>query len=98
MNTKKTPEGESLKKNLQELKGIVEWFEQQSEVDVEIGLEKVRKGSALVKTTKARLVEIENEFKEIERDLENEIPQKGASKEVVNTLNDEEVEPDNVPF
>ena len=53
------------------LKKIVDWFENQEEVDVEEGLEKVKQGAALVKVTKARLGEIENEFAEIQREIES---------------------------
>jgi exonuclease VII small subunit len=61
---------ENLKESLTELKKIVDWFENQEEVDVEEGLEKVKQGAALVKATKARLGEIENEFEEIQREIE----------------------------
>ena len=70
MATKKVKQTEDtidLKKSLTELKAIVEWFDEQDEVDIEAGLEKVRKGSILVKQCKSRLAEIENEFMEIER-------------------------------
>jgi exonuclease VII small subunit len=68
----KEESSENLKENLNELKKIVDWFENQEEVDVEEGLEKVRRGAALVKATKVRLGEIENEFAEIQRDIESE--------------------------
>ncbi len=61
---------ENLKESLNELKKIVDWFENQQEVDVEQGLEKVKQGAVLVKATKTRLGEIENEFTEIQRDIE----------------------------
>ncbi len=67
---KKNDTADNLKKSLTELKAIVTWFENQEEVDVEEGLEKVKQGAELVKKTKARLAEIENEFKEIQRDIE----------------------------
>jgi exonuclease VII small subunit len=63
---------DNLKQSLTELKKIVDWFENQEEVDVEEGLEKVKHGTALVKITKARLGEIENEFAEIQREIEEE--------------------------
>ena len=66
----KKEKSENLKQNLNELKKIVDWFENQEEVDVEEGLEKVKQGAALVKATKARLGEIENEFDEIQREIE----------------------------
>ena len=62
----------NLKESLSKLNGIVEWFDEQEEVDVEVGLEKVREGAELIKACKKRLSEVENEFKEIQRDVEKE--------------------------
>jgi len=76
MPTKKATQtadtAENLKESLKALKEIVDWFDSQEEVDVEEGLEKVKQGAALVKSTKARLAEIENEFEEIQRSIELE--------------------------
>lgn len=55
----------NLKESLSKLNEIVNWFENQGEVDVEVGLEKVKEGAGLVKDCKARLAEIENEFEKI---------------------------------
>ncbi len=66
--TKETNLTQSLKK----LEEIVDWFENQREVDVEKGLEKVREGAALVKASKERLKKIENEFEEVKKELEEE--------------------------
>lgn len=63
---KKTNLSESLKK----LEEIVTWFDDQEEVDVEKGLEKVREGVTLIKESKARLKEVENEFEEVKKELE----------------------------
>jgi len=60
----------NLKESLKKLNAIVAWFEAQDEVDVEAGLEKVKEGAALVKACKKRLSEIENEFEQIQRDVE----------------------------
>jgi exodeoxyribonuclease VII small subunit len=69
MKTEKTlPLGESLKK----LESIVAWFDNQEEVDVELGLEKVKEGVALIKSSKARLKEVENEFEVVKKELEKE--------------------------
>lgn len=65
---KKAKLGESLKK----LEHIVEWFEKQEAVDVEAGLEKVREGAALIKESRERLRQVENEFEEVKKDLEKE--------------------------
>ena len=62
----------NLKESLGKLNGIVEWFDEQEEVDVEAGLEKVKEGAELIKNCKKRLSEVENEFKEIQRDIEKE--------------------------
>ena len=62
----------NLKESLGKLNSIVEWFDEQDEVDVEIGLDKVKEGAELIKLCKARLAEVENEFKEIQRDVDKE--------------------------
>lgn len=67
MAIKKTHLGESMKK----LEEIVRWFDAQDEVDVEIGLEKVKEGVLLIKASKTRLKEVENEFEEVKKDLES---------------------------
>ena len=59
----------NLTKSLEELGAIVSWFENQSNVDVEVGLEKVRAAAALITTSKSRLAEIENEFRELEKEI-----------------------------
>lgn len=59
----------NLNDNLKRLKEIVSWFESQSELDVEKGLDLVKEGSDLVKTSRDRLSQIENEFKEIKSNL-----------------------------
>ena len=60
----------NLKESLGKLNEIVTWFEEQDEVDVEAGLEKVKEGAKLVKDCKARLSEIENEFETIQKQVE----------------------------
>lgn len=63
----------NLNESLGKLTKIVEWFDEQEEVDVEMGLEKVKEGAELIKVCKKRLSEVENEFKEIERTVAKEI-------------------------
>ncbi|MDD2548044.1 MAG: hypothetical protein PHO04_00985 [Candidatus Pacebacteria bacterium] len=62
-----------MKKNLDELLNnlteISDWFENQEEVDIETGLQKVKEATFLLKEIKERLEIIENEFKEIKKDL-----------------------------
>jgi len=59
----------NLKESLSKLNEIVDWFENQEEVDVEVGLEKVKEGASLVKDCKIRLAEIENEFEKIRKEV-----------------------------
>ncbi len=62
----KTP---SLSESLKKLEAITEWFEQQEEIDVEKALEKVKEGALLIKESKARLKEVENEFEVVKKEL-----------------------------
>lgn len=63
---------ENLSDSLKKIQGIISWFEDQAEVDVEKGLEKVKEGATLIKASRARLQEIENEFEIVKKDLEKE--------------------------
>lgn len=63
---------ENLSTSLKKIQGIISWFEEQEEVDVEKGLEKVKEGAALIKASRKRLAEIENEFEVVKGDLEKE--------------------------
>ncbi|MFT5849368.1 MAG: hypothetical protein ACI9H6_000175 [Patiriisocius sp.] len=69
MTTKKTT---NLSANLTKLKVITDWFEEQQEIDIEAGLEKVKEAATLIKASKARLTEVENEFHEIKREITQE--------------------------
>lgn len=59
----------NLTESLSELTAIVNWFDEQEQVDVEQGLEKVKAAAKLIKESKTRLAHIENEFKEIEKEM-----------------------------
>ncbi|MSU45199.1 MAG: hypothetical protein EXS47_01025 [Candidatus Zambryskibacteria bacterium] len=59
----------NLNETLKKLAGIVSWFEDQTELDVEKGLEYVKEGAQLIKSSRERLSEIENEFKEIKKSI-----------------------------
>jgi exonuclease VII small subunit len=63
---------ENLSDALKKIQSIISWFEDQEEVDVEKGLEKVKEGAILIKATRTRLKEIENEFEVVKKDLEKE--------------------------
>lgn len=64
-----TDDAVDLTQSLQELEGIVQWFDDQEEVDVEQGLTKVKAAAKLIKDSKSRLAAIENEFAEIEKEI-----------------------------
>lgn len=55
---------------LKRLTEIADWFDNQDEVDVEQGLEKVKEASTLIAESKSRLKEIENEFEEIKKEID----------------------------
>jgi exodeoxyribonuclease VII small subunit len=67
--TEKTAEKQNLNETLKKLSQIVNWFESSDEIDVEKGMELVKEGAALIKASKARLSEIENEFQEIKKEM-----------------------------
>ncbi len=68
MPTKET--NTDLTKTLKELHTITEWFEDQESIDIEKGLKKVKEAALLIKQSKARLKEVGNEFREIEKEVE----------------------------
>lgn len=72
---------QNLSNNLKRLAEITEWFDNQEEVDVEEGLKKVKEAAKIIKISKNRLKEVENEFEEIKKEIEveseddkNEVP------------------------
>lgn len=69
-----TPKNEKnqLKQNIKELTEIANWFDSQKEIDLEEGIEKVKQAAVIIKASKARLREIENEFEEIKREAQAE--------------------------
>jgi len=85
----------NLKESLKKLNTIVEWFEAQEEIDVEAGLEKVKEGATLVKSCKARLSEIENEFQQIQKDVEKTTGGKGIKG---SKPPEGEIKPEEIPF
>jgi exonuclease VII small subunit len=62
----------NLSESLKKVQEIIGWFDAQEEVDVEKGLEKIKEGTALIKESRTRLKEIENEFEVVKKDLEKE--------------------------
>ncbi len=66
-------ENNKLKESFKKLEAIVEWFDEQKEIDVEAGLEKVKEGSILIKESKKRLKALENEFESVKKEIAKEI-------------------------
>jgi len=67
----KKEEKNNISKSLKNLEEIVNWFEEQKDVDIEKGLEKVKQGAMIIKTLKKRLIIVQNEFNEIKKELKN---------------------------
>jgi hypothetical protein len=65
-----TPKKQSLKEYLKEIQGITDWFDAQEDLDVEEALKKVKEAAALIKSAKGKFAEIENEFKEVKKKIE----------------------------
>lgn len=68
--TKEKTENKNLGENLKKLAEISKWFDTREEIDVEQGLEKVKEAAVLIKASRERLKEIENEFDEIKKEIE----------------------------
>jgi exonuclease VII small subunit len=66
----KSKETNDFKHHLKEIAEILAWFEAQDELDVEQALLKVKKAAVLIKASKQRLGELENQFKEIKAEAE----------------------------
>ncbi len=69
---KEKPGVKNLSDNLKKLSKITEWFESQEDIDIEEGLKKVKEAVALIKGCKERLRTVENEFKEIKKEVDIE--------------------------
>lgn len=59
----------NLSDTIKKLRSITEWFEGQQEIDVEKGLDKIKEGADLIKASRIRLKELENEFDEVKKKL-----------------------------
>jgi exonuclease VII small subunit len=62
----------TLADSLEKIQEIISWFDNQEEVDVEMGLDKMKEGAKLIKESRERLQEIENEFEVVKKELEQE--------------------------
>lgn len=70
--TKEKPNIKNLSDSLKKLSDIADWFDNREGADIEQGLEKVKEAVVLIKASKERLKEIENEFEEIKKEIEPE--------------------------
>jgi exonuclease VII small subunit len=70
--TKEKNEEKNLNNSLKRLAEITAWFDAQEAVDVEEGLNKVKEAVSLIKACKERLKGVENEFEEIQKELDTE--------------------------
>lgn len=57
----------NIDETLKKLEGIAEWFEKQTEPNIEEGLLKVEEAAKLLSASRARLGEIENTFEDIKK-------------------------------
>ena len=64
------PKKQNLKEYLIQIEKITTWFEDQDEIDIEEALEKVKQAAKLIKASKDKLAQVENEFKEIKKKVE----------------------------
>lgn len=59
----------TLKEYLKRIGKITAWFDAQEEIDIEEAMEKVKQAAGLIKSSRDRLAEVENEFKEIRKEI-----------------------------
>lgn len=72
MTKKEISKETNLNVAIADLRDIAAWFESQEEIDVELGLQKIKEGAVLVKACRARLKELENTFEEVRKELNAE--------------------------
>jgi exonuclease VII small subunit len=67
--TAKNKKDINLNENLKKLAEISTWFNSQKDIDLETGLDKVKEAALLIKESRDKLDNLENEFKEIEKEF-----------------------------
>ncbi|MEK7600358.1 MAG: hypothetical protein AAB463_00135 [Patescibacteria group bacterium] len=67
---KSTSESDSLATSLSALEGIMQWFSAQETVDLEEALQKTRQGAELITNIRGRITDIENEFRDLEKEMQ----------------------------
>jgi len=93
---KEKSETKNLNNNLKRLSEITRWFDNQEEIDVEEGLKKVREAVELIKISKERLKAVENEFKEIKKEID--IKEKEREGNGDNEREDKSLDLKDIPF
>lgn len=93
----------NLTENLKKLTEISDWFDEQESVDVEEGLKKVKVAADLIKKSKQRLKNIENEFEEIKKEIDEDSTRVEVTETIVvkETIQDDEEntsDSEEVPF
>ncbi len=70
MPKKTNKDSVSIQATLAKLEEIAAWFESDREFDIEEGLKKIKEGNVLVQSLKTKLADVENEFREIQKELD----------------------------
>jgi len=94
--TKEKPDVKNLSDNLKKLSEITKWFEDQEDVDIEEGLKKVKEAVSLIKVSKERLKEVENEFEEIKKEVD--IKEDNDEEQEEEEEEEEKEDVKNIPF
>jgi len=79
-------ESKNLNDNLKRLSEITGWFDGQEEVDLEKGLGMVKEAVGLIKVSRKRLGDIENEFEEIKKEIDAKEEDEKHKDEDVNSF------------
>ena len=95
---KEKPDIKNLSNNLKQLSKITEWFENQEDIDIEEGLKKVKEAAVLIKASKERLKTIENEFKEIKKEVDIKEDEEESNNDEDDNEEENKVDPKNIPF
>jgi len=61
---------EKIKDLLARLEETIRWFELRKDIDIEEALKRVKESSHIIKTLKAKLKKVENEFEEVKKELD----------------------------
>ena len=102
MTENKTDTAINLTESLSKLEEISNWFDEQAEVDVELGLTKIKEAAKLITDSKSRLADIENEFNEIERVISTDSYFENSSNtsqsQGIKTDDDKPIDLSEIPF